>query len=225
MIQQKMTNLVFSHWNDAKEIFGCLPKSSEDKYNLNIVYEKQYNLMVDILEKRQLYTIYTIDELIKNTILSIMDEINEFSEWSNTNTPKLYSDIEQFFELIDILHFIVQLDILVYAKSIGLGITDLTIKNKSKILNEILPKNFDDIVLLPNQTSLSIQLSEILGELHWKHWKTYNKEIDYPKLQKNIDIFIKMLINICMVFVYPNDIIIGYIIKNYENFQRQLNGY
>lgn len=221
MAQQRMVSLFFKYWNDAKQFVSSM--EINDAYGLNVIYDKQFDLMINIIDTKNITL--DIDELIKNMILAIVDEINEFSEWDTSSEPKLYSDIEEFFELIDILHFIIQLDILAYAKYLNMNLDDIR-NNKNKILHHIIPdiEDFEISDLFYTEHDLIQQLSYILEYLPWKHWKTYEK-FDYTGLKSEINAFLAKLICMMESYVHSEDILAGYIIKNYENFQRQANGY
>ncbi len=69
-----------------------------------------------------------------------------------------------------------------------------------------------------------LQLSEVLEYIPWKHWKTYT-QFDYDNCSKQVSMLYDLLIQSLLVYINYQDIIKYYVIKNIENFDRQVRGY
>jgi hypothetical protein len=212
--------------------------------NLYLMLNKQYDLMLNIIQTRNLYK-YGIDNLFKNMILSIFDELNEYIDVIFAyELSEEKRKIEALFELVDALHFIFQLHFLGTIKKKNYSILDLF--NKEEIRNEIINYAYNDFKTLTcDSTLVSINLnsevirdlyiemmqitSEILQYIHWKHWKTYtNFEYDLFREQLVL-LYKKVLFNFKLVSQdeknYEYLIVKYYVTKNIENFDRQIRGY
>lgn len=224
MTEQSMLGVIEKFSNQAEEVIA----NSELK-DMYLVIDKQYDLMVNIISKRNLYE-FGIDNLIRNTIISIVDEVNEYQSMYLKQSYRVYKDIEETFELIDALHFVIQLQFLIYIKHKGYSLHDLTNKDvKDDIIYETR-RLFDDplisqyIVNSNIHEALMLQLSEVLEYIPWKHWKTYT-QFDYDNCSKQVSMLYDLLIQSLLVYINYQDIIKYYVIKNIENFDRQVRGY
>ncbi len=138
MTEQSMLGVIEKFSNQAEEVIA----NSELK-DMYLVIDKQYDLMVNIISKRNLYE-FGIDNLIRNTIISIVDEVNEYQYMYLKQSYRVYKDIEETFELIDALHFVIQLQFFIYIKHKGYSLHDLTNKDvKDDIIYETR-RLFDD---------------------------------------------------------------------------------
>lgn len=224
MTEQSMLGVIKKFSNQAEEVIA----NSELK-DMYLVIDKQYDLMVNIISKRNLYE-FGIDNLIRNTIISIVDEVNEYQSMYLKQSYRVYKDIEETFELIDALHFVIQLQFFIYIKHKGYSLHDLTNKDvKDDIIYETR-RLFDDplisqyIVNSNIHEALMLQLSEVLEYIPWKHWKTYT-QFDYDNCSKQVSMLYDLLIQSLLVYINYQDIIKYYVIKNIENFDRQVRGY
>jgi len=224
MTEQSMLGVIEKFSNQAEEVIA----NSELK-DMYLVIDKQYDLMVNIISKRNLYE-FGIDNLIRNTIISIVDEVNEYQSMYLKQSYRVYKDIEETFELIDALHFVIQLQFFIYIKHKGYSLHDLTNKDvKDDIIYETR-RLFDDplisqyIVNSNIHEALMLQLSEVLEYIPWKHWKTYT-QFDYDTCSKQVSMLYDLLIQSLLVYINYQDIIKYYVIKNIENFDRQIRGY
>lgn len=224
MTEQSMLGVIEKFSNQAEEVIA----NSELK-GMYLVIDKQYDLMVNIISKRNLYE-FGIDNLIRNTIISIVDEVNEYQSMYLKQSYRVYKDIEETFELIDALHFVIQLQFFIYIKHKGYSLHDLTNKDvKDDIIYETR-RLFDDplisqyIVNSNIHEALMLQLSEVLEYIPWKHWKTYT-QFDYDNCSKQVSMLYDLLIQSLLVYINYQDIIKYYVIKNIENFDRQVRGY
>ena len=224
MTEQSMLGVIEKFSNQAEEVIA----NSELK-DMYLVIDKQYDLMVNIISKRNLYE-FGIDNLIRNTIISIVDEVNEYQYMYLKQSYRVYKDIEETFELIDALHFVIQLQFFIYIKHKGYSLHDLTNKDvKDDIIYETR-RLFDDplisqyIVNSNIHEALMLQLSEVLEYIPWKHWKTYT-QFDYDNCSKQVSMLYDLLIQSLLVYINYQDIIKYYVIKNIENFDRQIRGY
>lgn len=224
MTEQSMLGVIEKFSNQAEEVIA----NSELK-DMYLVIDKQYDLMVNIISKRNLYE-FGIDNLIRNTIISIVDEVNEYQYMYLKQSYRVYKDIEETFELIDALHFVIQLQFFIYIKHKGYSLHDLTNKDvKDDIIYETR-RLFDDplisqyIVNNNIHEALMLQLSEVLEYIPWKHWKTYT-QFDYDNCSKQVSMLYDLLIQSLLVYINYQDIIKYYVIKNIENFDRQVRGY
>lgn len=224
MTEQSMLGVIEKFSNQAEEVIA----NSELK-DMYLVIDKQYDLMVNIISKRNLYE-FGIDNLIRNTIISIVDEVNEYQYMYLKQSYRVYKDIEETFELIDALHFVIQLQFFIYIKHKGYSLHDLTNKDvKDDIIYETR-RLFDDplisqyIVNSNIHEALMLQLSEVLEYIPWKHWKTYT-QFDYDNCSKQVSMLYDLLIHSLLVYINYQDIIKYYVIKNIENFDRQVRGY
>jgi len=224
MTEQSMLGVIEKFSNQAEEVIA----NSELK-DMYLVIDKQYDLMVNIISKRNLYE-FGIDNLIRNTIISIVDEVNEYQSMYLKQSYRVYKDIEETFELIDALHFVIQLQFFIYIKHKGYSLHDLTNKDvKDDIIYETR-RLFDDplisqyIVNSNIHEALMLQLSEVLEYIPWKHWKTYT-QFDYDNCSKQVSMLYDLLIQSLLVYINYQDIIKYYVIKNIENFDRQIRGY
>ncbi len=224
MTEQSMLGVIEKFSNQAEEVIA----NSELK-DMYLVIDKQYDLMVNIISKRNLYE-FGIDNLIRNTIISIVDEVNEYQSMYLKQSYRVYKDIEETFELIDALHFVIQLQFFIYIKHKGYSLHDLTNKDvKDDIIYETR-RLFDDplisqyIVNSNIYEALMLQLSEVLEYIPWKHWKTYT-QFDYDTCSKQVSMLYDLLIQSLLVYINYQDVIKYYVIKNIENFDRQVRGY
>lgn len=224
MTEQSMLGVIKKFSNQAEEVIA----NSELK-DMYLVIDKQYDLMVNIISKRNLYE-FGIDNLIRNTIISIVDEVNEYQSMYLKQSYRVYKNIEETFELIDALHFVIQLQFFIYIKHKGYSLHDLTNKDvKDDIIYETR-RLFDDplisqyIVNSNIHEALMLQLSEVLEYIPWKHWKTYT-QFDYDNCSKQVSMLYDLLIQSLLVYINYQDIIKYYVIKNIENFDRQVRGY
>lgn len=233
MVEKSMKEVVEKFSFDAIQVI-----TNSDLEGFDIILDKQYDLMLDIIEKRNLYN-YGIDNLIRNMVLSLVDEINEFKLMFDRKEKKVDKVVEETFELIDALHFIIQLEFLCYIKSQNYTflqlIKDLSLKDE--IINETknvfkkplfklnnnlyIEKTFDDTEIYEK---LMMQVSEILEYINWKHWKTYTN-FEYKKLSNQIDKFLDLLFESLSYYIDKDDIVLYYVIKNLENFDRQKRNY
>lgn len=216
--------------------------SEYDGDGIELIVNKQYELMLHILKKKNLYD-YGVDNLMKNMMLSIFDEINEYIDMaSDKSVEDKERTLESLFELVDALHFIVQLQFLAIIKNNNYLLTDLnkdeikknvitsTIQifenlHKNSPLTESIKENID---IFKTYTKLMLKTSEVLSTVHWKHWKTYNN-FDYDGLtNKNKQLYDLLLDVFEAVNQEGNSsekILKYYVIKNIENFDRQQRGY
>jgi hypothetical protein len=233
-----MLKVVEQFSEQAKEII-----SEHDKDDLSLILNKQYDLMIHIFDSKKLYA-YGVDNLVKNMMLSIFDELNEYIdvifayelEYEERKT-------EALFELVDAFHFIFQLHFLATIKQKGYRLSNLS---ETNVRNEILTRALnhfsslsfaETIEEMPDPTEeiltelyskMMLKTSEVLDKTHWKHWKTY-KEFDYYSLTTRIiTLFNTLLYNFKLLDQsedFHKKITEYYVIKNIENFDRQDRGY
>lgn len=258
MIERKSMIEVYKKFVErANEIYAKMAKPMEFKHlaepnmfsdidydcdalDLPLMFSMQYDLLIDIVQKKSLQNTDTSLAIEKN-ILCILDEINEFLDMYNSNLPYATKTIEEKFELIDALHFAMQIMILSCGKSMGIdNLGGFTKDNKEAVMDilfdyvennltdsyylELSDKSFEEGAVM-----IFMQLSEVLSVLNWKYWKTYSeddaKSLD-EVLKTQMPIF-KMIIDLFLTYSGSSEkeIVLYYIIKNLENFDRQLRGY
>lgn len=238
MERKSMLKVVEKFSEQSKEII-----SSHNKDDLDLILNKQYDLMIHILDSKKLYA-YGVDNLIKNMLLSIFDELNEYIDVIFAYELDFEErKTEALFELVDAFHFIFQLHFLGTIKSKGYRLSDLS---ESNIRNTIITNalnhfstlefegSFSDMPepteenILELYSNMMLKTSEVLGQVHWKHWKNYDS-FNYYGLSTNVAALFNSLLYNFKFIERTNDfhkkITEYYVIKNIENFDRQDRGY
>jgi dimeric dUTPase (all-alpha-NTP-PPase superfamily) len=239
MERKNMVKVIEKFENDAIEI---MEKNPHD--DLFLVLNKQYDLMLNIIKTKNLYN-YGIDNLSKNMILSIFDELNEYIDVAFAyELPEERRNIEALFELVDALHFIFQLHFLGTIKNNKYTMTeifdDINVRNEiiTIAINDFKTFNIDDdiskvdidsVTIHELYTTMMLLTSEVLQYIHWKHWKTY-KDFDYDNfINQLLKLYESLLFNFKLIngnsIDYKKQIVKYYITKNIENFDRQNRGY
>lgn len=210
--------------------------SSKDK-KLDVMVENQLALLKNIIETKKLNI--TLNELAKNTVIAAFDELAEYMEALDVFSEKLIADIsptDVAMELIDLLHFLVQLLIVGVMKKKHLEVVDLfkagvseeVTKEASAMLNEYI-ENIDSVEYESFMREILFGLSAVMKSLPWKHWKTYRSD-PFNEYDFFGNVLAMIAITLKEISLYhEGDIIKGalllYAIKNEENFRRQQNGY
>jgi hypothetical protein len=204
--------------------------------DIEIMLDLQFDLMVYIINKKELWN-YGLDKLMSNMVLSIMDELIEYDVWKNTINETIRKiAFEEMFEIVDAIHFVLQLALLSVVKEKGYDLSEIA-NYKEEIVNDA--KEILNVEYAKLNGELTIrryiyQLSYILEKLHWKHWKNYT-EFDAQELNNRIRFLYLMLLNsfnnasityaTTMKDYYQPLVLEIYVIKNIENFDRQDRGY
>jgi dimeric dUTPase (all-alpha-NTP-PPase superfamily) len=239
MERKNMVKVLEQFENDAIEIMEKNPHG-----DLYLMLNKQYDLMLNIIKTKNLYN-YGIDNLSKNMILSIFDELNEYIDVIFAyELSEKRRKVESLFELVDALHFIFQLHFLGTIKKNKYTMTeifdDINVRNEiiTVAINDFRTFTVEDDISNIDMNSTTIHelyttmmllTSEVLQYIHWKHWKTY-KDFSYDDFIKQLlKLYKSLLFNFKLVNGdkenYEQQIVKYYITKNIENFDRQFRGY
>jgi hypothetical protein len=72
-----------------------------------------------------------------------------------------------------------------------------------------------------------METSTILNVLPWKHWKTYSQDLGYYALEQAAEHMHSVMLELFKRFGGHGyyDLVTHYIVKNYENLDRQARGY
>lgn len=232
-----MVNVVERFSDKAKEIL-----ENSEKDWLFLMLDKQYDLLLNIIESKNLYN-KSIKDLTINTALSIYDEMAEYIDIVlDNNLDEEKRTTEALFEIIDAIHFVMQLHFLSTAQYYGYSIDSLQKQDvRNVIINNAINsikffgergkpymKTKDRETIYEIYSMINVQISTVLSNVHWKLWKNY-KEFNYYKLIDDIATLFYMLVFnfglICQDRDYESKLVEYYIIKNIENFDRQERGY
>ena len=70
------------------------------------------------------------------------------------------------------------------------------------------------------------ELSEVLGQINWKHWKKTRREVDEMEIRYELIDLLCFLLNLMLVWgMTPKDIFTMHKAKLFENHKRQKRGY
>jgi hypothetical protein len=195
----------------------------------------------------------TFKDLTEKMILAMFDEFVEIKDWINEFPDTKYVvkhneyKIECRYEIVDIYHFLWQLLLIINIlgtelKNVRIGdYTSNETRQKiivEKVTNDIMTtfnltfdtpyknvKTYDDLIL-----EGFVKLSKILNLLPWKHWKTYTDDykIDYQEFLKVVNELHEILSELFVRFGGEKNLeslVVHYMVKNHENFDRQKRGY
>lgn len=185
------------------------------------------------------------DKWIDRYLVCIEDEIREVREHLN-----LYGDmsknedkgLELKKEVIDILHFMMELFLVGGADHKMIGSYYRSIYGSSDYTRDLIEVAYDeqkpyieeyldcekdgyDISVLKASCRLSDACALVRQQISWKHWKKPNDKIDYERLY---DAFAKLFhefINLCILTMPVEEVKGIYVNKNVENILRQEYGY
>src|SRR5574344_203691 len=188
-----------------------------------------------------------VDKWVDRYLICIEDEIREVREHLTLYKKKTNDKvniIELQKEVIDILHFMLDLFIVGGAKtedikksycerySISLNNNEDLIENaynlqKSTIDNYLYTDEDlnKDITVLKASCRLSDACALVRQYISWKHWKKSNDYIDWKKLYSAYAEVFHEFINLCILTMSVEEIKSIYINKNVENILRQEYGY
>ena len=225
MIDTKNMDDIFNNnYKKAQEIIKSFRNKNIDE--LKMMLDLQFDLMLHIIQKKQLWN-YGLDKLMSNMVLSILDEINEYKDW--INKVGLYDGKKVFmearFEIVDAVHFVLQLALLSSIKAHNYSLEFLK-EHKAEITNEAFDILNAKSYKATDNIDIYMQLSYILDKLHWKHWKTY-ETFDNESLNIELCILYITLQDLFKKYTSLDDykLVDFYVMKNIENFDRQNNGY
>ena len=216
---EKIFNSMFSEQNKLMKIFE---ERAENDKRLSSDLEERYT------QRAQMFVLAILDEL--NEWIFFKKAIDGLEEIENINKEDY--KLNATFELIDMIHFIME-GILLAIKKLEKddeGRKYLMKKTIYKLTEDYLQKGKlvkDDSYSYYEEISTALSL--LLDNIHWKHWKTY-KEYTPIELERTInmynDIFIKTIAFILQEYGYTlEDIYLFYMIKRLENEDRQERGY
>jgi hypothetical protein len=185
-------------------------------------------------------------------ILAMFDEFVEIKDWVDEFPDAKYIvklneyKIECRYEVIDIYHFLLQLLLIINIMNDGLNnrigdyVNDEDIQKTivEKVTNDMMSTfNFTFNTPYKNVTTYNelilegfVKLSKLLNLLPWKHWKTYEPDykIDYQEFLKVSNELHEVLSELFAEFGGKKsleNLIVHYMVKNHENFDRQRRGY
>lgn len=195
----------------------------------------------------------TFKDLAEKTILAMFDEFVEIKNWidelPNAEHIVRLSEykVECRYEVIDIYHFLLQLLLIVNIINDKLNnqidnyVSDKTYQKVivEKVVNDMMSTfNFTFDTPYKNVTTYNdlvfegfVKLSKLLNLFPWKYWKTYKEQdynIDYSEFLKVTNELHEILSELFINFDGKRsleDLIIHYMTKNHENFDRQKRGY
>lgn len=207
-----------------------------------LMLDKQYDLLLNIIETKNLYN-KSIKDLMINTALSIYDEMAEYIDIVlDKNLEEEERKTEALFEIVDAIHFVMQLHFLSTAYENNFSLKELHKQDiKNIIINQAMAnfrtaiidnkpfmKTPDRETIYELYTTVNIQISTVLSNVPWKLWKNY-KEFNYYALIEDIaTLFFMLKYNFGLISQdkdYESKLVEYYIIKNIENFDRQARGY
>ncbi len=182
-----MIQVLDNNKEKALEIF-----KNNNKGNLNLIVNMQYQLMKRLIESKNLFD-YDLHKLSLVMIMALEDENVEFVDFVTDNTIDFREKtIDSMFELVDGLHFIIQFYFLILARD--KGITNIRDLFKQDVENDIITKtinhfittdfnnmfepkvNYDFIKendMVKTITTLFTHTSNLKNSFDWKTWKTY----------------------------------------------------
>ena len=194
----------------------------------------------------------TFKDLTEKMVLAMFDEFIEIKDWINEFSSTKYITklneykIEVRYEVVDIYHFLWQLLLIVNIMNSGqnVKISDYVSSETrqkivvEKVVNDVMSTfNFTFNTPYKNVTTYNelileglTKLSQILNLLPWKHWKTYDDDykIDYSELLKVTNELHEVLSELFVEFGGKKELdslVVHYMVKNHENFDRQKRGY
>lgn len=185
------------------------------------------------------------DKWIDRYLVCIEDEIREVREHLNLygeeSTKKEDQNFELKKEVIDILHFVMELFLVgganqdtiksyysaIYGSELNGDLIDVAYAEQKNFINEYLDCKHDkyDIAVLKASCRLSDSCALVRQQISWKHWKKPNAQIDYEKLYSAFAKLFHEFINLCILTMKVNEVKDIYINKNVENILRQEYGY
>jgi len=194
----------------------------------------------------------TFKDLTEKMVLAMFDEFIEIKDWVSEfpNTKYMVKlneyKIEARYEVVDIYHFLWQLLLIVNIMNTGQNVKiDDYVNSETwqkivveKVVNDVMSTfNFTFNTPYKNITTYNdlileglTKLSQILNLLPWKHWKTYDDDykIDYSELLKVTNELHEVLSELFVKFGGKEELdslVVHYMVKNHENFDRQKRGY
>lgn len=188
------------------------------------------------------------DIWIDKYLVCIEDEVREVREHLNIycDDKKYNSDndrnIELKKEVIDILHFVMELFIVgnagqddikkYYNEFINIDNNEDLIHTAYQVQKDTVyyylngnRKPNSDITILKSSCKLLDACSLVRQQISWKHWKKPNKFINYDSLYRAYAAVFYEFINLCVLTMDESEIKSIYIQKNVENILRQEYGY
>lgn len=240
MVNKSMHEVWAKHSEEAKKIV-----ENTDSH-IRLVLNKQWDLMNKIIEDYD----YKDDKgkklLINSMILSLLDEWAEYDYEDN--------NFEKEFELIDMIHFIIQVGYLVIKeyhsnpKDIIDTFQELVMLNEDSFLDfmnrfqghfkpttaanryERYSGNFKYKFVVDEDMVYLIR--ELLDYVHWKTWKKYKEYSEFEvksilKILQTLFFAVMERLNVLEDFSvdFSKNITVLYVVKNFENFDRQDRGY
>lgn len=188
-----------------------------------------------------------VDKWVDKYLICVEDEIREVREHLvlySKNDKNNSIDIELKKEVIDILHFMLDLFIVgganthdiqfAYDKKYNVSLNekedliDVAYNRQKESIDEYLYTKDDinkDITILKASCRLSDACASVRQQISWKHWKKPNDFIDFDKLYLAYAEVFHEFINLCILTMNVNEIKDIYIHKNIENILRQEYGY
>ncbi len=232
MVQNKtMYEIYNKNKAKAKEIVAASDSQ------IDLILNKQFELMNRIIKEFG-YSSQNDRKLLLNTMmLSILDE---WFEADFEIHKELCVDFDFEFEMIDMLHFIIQIGYLVLIENSNLSFNDTNIIKdfKVKALNDFdkiddfinYNKQFFNTYYEPYQDTIDKKISfkniikslqYLLENVHWKTWKRYKKytEEEINNIMNYLKSLFFSILNI--IELSGTGVAELYVIKNIENFDRQ----
>ena len=161
----------------------------------------------------------TLQEVVSKIIYwnyCMQGEVVELAEWLNSTN---YNKTEAWMEVVDILHF---------AMNIGIML-DINADSLEKELQCFIWTSAvnDNIEIYQAILDLFSQVTYVIDVLPWKSWKTYPEYVDGRDAARSI--FPQMVMGVlrlgCVLGMSKQDIVNYYCSKNLENHARQDRGY
>jgi len=183
---------------------------------------------------------------IDKYLVCIEDEIREVREHLNlyTDVEKKDKDIELKKEVIDIIHFVMEMfvvggankkiirefyeDIVHIHNEDESDLIKLAYNLQKDHIDEHLNTKNDistDITILKASCRLSDACALVRQQISWKHWKKPSLYIDYNKLYHAFSVVYYEMINLCILTMNIDEIKDIFVKKNVENILRQEYGY
>lgn len=188
-----------------------------------------------------------VDKWVDKYLICVEDEIREVREHLtiySKNEKNNNVDIELKKEVIDILHFMLDLFIVggtnckdiqkAYDKKYHVELNEkedliaVAYNVQKETINDYLYTKEDinkDITILKASCRLSDACASVRQQISWKHWKKPNESIDFDKLHLAYAEVFHEFINLCILTMSVKEIKDIYVSKNVENILRQEYGY
>lgn len=207
---------------DPKEVERVLKEHNFDislpTWQLLMQMQKAFANQIRPLDKP---TKEDVDKWVDKYLVCILDEVREIREHLiiySQNTKTTTIDIELQKEVIDVLHFIMDLYIMggatdkdiekFYVKHYNLDILqnndliETAFMSQQKTINTYLYTQEDinyDISILKASCKLEDACALVRQHISWKHWKKPADYIDYDKLYNSFAILFHEFINLCIL--------------------------